>query len=412
MTELRNACLFDGTKLHEGRFDVRIEGNVIAAVAAHNPNAPAIEGAIDVAGRTVMPGLIQGHMHADLFAYSAQDFASGQTLGKERPPGVLMAIALRTCGVMFDSGYTGFIGAACSSNTDPQLKMAIAEGIVEGPRIRACSHHLGTTGDNNGPQRWWDIASVPGTDVFADGPDAMTKLVREEIRSGAEIIKIYSSAGHGIPVRVGMRNMSRAEIAAVVEAAHGRGVLVRSHACTKDLIMEALDLGIDVIDHGDEVDEECIERMAKAGTFWIPSLRYVDFGVALWAANDPDMLRAQAQYRKMLPIAHKAGVRILLGDDYGGTPGFGHFVGCYAEEIAMYAGIDGLSVADVLSWGTRNGGALLVDEPARVGVVEVGAMADLIVVEGDLLGDATLLSRPAESLKLVMADGKIVRNRL
>ena len=407
--EIRNAGLFDGTGFRDGRYDIRVENNRISAVAAHVPGVPAVPDCIDVHGGTVMPGLIQGHMHADLFAYSTADFASGLTLGKERPPGVLMAIALRTCGVMFDSGFTGFIGAACSSHTDPQLKMAIAEGIVEGPRIRACSHHVGTTGDNNGPRRWWDMASVPGTDIFADGVDGMTRLVREEIRAGAEILKIYSSAGHGIPNRMGMRNMSRPEIAAVVEAAHGRGALVRSHACTKDLVLEALELGIDVIDHGDEIDEECIELMAKAGTFWVPSLRYVDFGVASWAAGDPDMVRAQAQYRKMLPIAHKAGVRILLGDDYGGTPGFGHFVGCYAGEIEIYAGIEGLTIADVLSWGTRNGGALLVDQPAKVGVIEPGALADLIVVEGDLAGDATLLQRPQDAVKLVMADGKIVR---
>lgn len=412
MIELLNACVFDGMTLRDGRYDIRIEGNAIAGIVPHRPSAPVSDSGIDLDGRTVLPGLIHGHMHADLFKLTAADFMSGMTLGRERPPGVLMAIALRTCGVMLDSGFTGFVGAACSSYTDPQLKMAIEEGIVDGPRIRPCSHHVGTTGDNNAPRRWWDISSEPGTDVFADGPDAMRKLVREEIRAGARIIKIYSSAGHGIESRVGMRNMARDEIAAVVDAAHGRGVLVRSHVCTKELIMEALDLGIDVIDHGDEIDEECIERMAKAGTFWVPSLRYVDAAAASWAANDPDVHRACQQYRRMLPIAHRAGIPILLGDDYGGDPQFGHFVGCYAGEIPMYAGIDGLSVADVLSWGTVNGGKLLVDAPARVGIVEEGALADLIVVEGDLLGDATLLQRPGETLKLVVTDGRIVRNRL
>ena len=178
------------------------------------------------------------------------------------------------------------------------------------------------------------------------------------------------------------------------------------------LILEALEMGIDVIDHGDEVDEECIELMAKAGTFWVPSLRYIDFGIASFGAGDPDMVRAQAQYRKMLPIAHQAGVRILLGDDYGGSPSFGHFPGCYAGEIALYAGIAGLSVADVLSWGTRNGGALLVDRPATVGVIDPGAFADIIVVEGDLAGDAALLQRPQDAVKLVMADGKVVRRSI
>lgn len=140
--ELRDAALFDGHVFREGRYDIRVEDNLITAVTPHDARADSSHGAIDLDGRTVMPGLVHGHMHAELFAYGAADFMGGQTLGKERPPGVLMAIAMRTCGVMFDSGFTGFIGAACSSYTDPQLKMAITDGIVDGPRIRACSHHV------------------------------------------------------------------------------------------------------------------------------------------------------------------------------------------------------------------------------------------------------------------------------
>ncbi|MCK9541388.1 MAG: amidohydrolase family protein [Novosphingobium sp.] len=413
MVILANAAVFDGSRRLEGRYDVAIQDKHIRAISPAGIGGDAHgDSVVHLDGLTLMPGLIHSHMHADLFKYTAQDLASGQILGKERPPGVMMAIALRTCRVLLESGYTGFVGAACSNNIDAQLKAAIEEGIWAGPRIRPCGHHIGTTGDNNDIARWWHTATEPGTDVFGDGPHELQKIVRREIRSGVEIIKIYSSAGHGIADRVGMRNMSRAEIAAVVEAAHGRGALVRAHACTKDLILEAIELGIDVIDHGDEIDEECIDRMQAAGTFWVPSLAYIDKALRGWGQSDPSLHKANDQVRRMLPIAHAAGIRILLGDDYGGDEELGHYVGRYAREIALYSGIEGIEAAHVLAWGTRNAGELLVDSPERVGIVAPGALADLIVVDGDPARDASLLCDPASSLKAVMRDGNVVLNRL
>ena len=142
--------------------------------------------------------------------------------------------------------------------------MAIDEDIIPGPRIRACGHHLGTTGDMNNGGRWWKAYQTPGTDVCADGPDALRTLVRQEINRGAETIKIFASAGHGQPHRT-TRNMSRDEIAAIIDAAHERGAKVRAHVADKAMIMECIELGLDVVDHGDEVDEEVIAAMAEAG---------------------------------------------------------------------------------------------------------------------------------------------------
>jgi len=123
--------------------------------------------------------------------------------------------------------------------------------------------------------------------------------------------------------------------------------------------------------------------------------------------------------RTTLPVAHAAGVRILIGDDYSGVfrdlipdDPLDHQVGNYGREFAFYASIDGLTPADVLSWGTRNAGELLVDPPASVGVVEPGALADLIVVDGDPVADLGLLARPADSLKAVIRDGVFVIDRL
>ena len=121
----------------------------------------------------------------------------------------------------------------------------------------------------------------------------------------------------------------------------------------------------------------------------------------------------------MLPIAHQAGVRILIGDDYSGVlrhliedDPLDHEVGNYGRELPFYAEIDGLSPTDVLTWATRNAGQLLVDPPDRVGVIEPGALADLIVVDGDPLSDLTLLARPEEALRAVIRDGSFAINRL
>jgi imidazolonepropionase-like amidohydrolase len=121
----------------------------------------------------------------------------------------------------------------------------------------------------------------------------------------------------------------------------------------------------------------------------------------------------------MLPVAQQAGVRILVGDDYSGVfrnmikdDPLDHQVGNYGREFGYYGEIDGLSPAEVLRWGTSNAGQLLLDLPARVGVVEPGALADLIVVDGDPVADLSVLARPNETLRAVIRDGAVVIDRL
>jgi imidazolonepropionase-like amidohydrolase len=410
-----NAQVFDGRRLLPGRKSVRLDGKRIAEVIEGPSADPA---AIDLAGMTLMPGLITCHFHPDFFKFTLAEGASGEPLGKERPPGVLMAIGVRNCRVLLESGFTGYLGAACSNDIDAQLKMAIAEGIVPGPRIRPCSQHICTTGDVNDSKKWWRRFDTPGTEVFVDGPDDMRKTVREFIRRGAETIKIFTSSGHGgLPWPV-PRNMARDEIAAVVEAAHMRGVMVRAHAATREMIRECVELGVDLIDHGDEIDEEIIGMMAERGTYWVPSLVYptcmIDLG---WA--DADLPGQVANVRRLLPLAQQAGVRILAGDDYSGVfrevipdDPLDHQVGTYGREFAMYGAIEGLSAADVLSWGTANAGQALTGGNDRLGTIEPGALADLIVVDGDPTADLSLLGRPQQALKAVIRDGVLTIDRL
>src|SRR3546814_1267655 len=96
---------------------------------------------------TLMPGMITCHLHPDFFKFTLAMGMSGERPGNEFPPGVMMAIGVRTCRVLLESGFTGYVGAACAHNIDAQLKISIAEDIIHGPRIRACSHHIGTTAD-------------------------------------------------------------------------------------------------------------------------------------------------------------------------------------------------------------------------------------------------------------------------
>lgn len=413
MLVIENAAIFDGRRLLPGRHSVTLDGNLIGAV--HAPSPPSGAETVDAAGMTLLPGLISSHLHSDFFKFNIAD---GDRLGKERPPGVLMAIGVRTCRVLLESGFTGFSGASCSNDIDAQLKMAIEEDIIPGPRIRACGHHLGTTGDMNNGGRWWKAYQTPGTDVCADGPDELRKLVRQEINRGAETIKIFASAGHGQPNRT-TRNMSRTEIAAIIETAHERGAKVRAHVADKAMIMECIELGLDVVDHGDEVDDEVIAAMAEAGTFWVPSLIFLRSLLELGYAEKFGVTRAQYDHvRAMLPVAQAAGVRILIGDDYSGVfrdvmddDPLDHQVGNYGREFAYYGQIDGLTPEVVLSWGTANAGELLVDPPGRVGVIEPGALADLILVDGDPVADLSLLARPAEALRAVIRDGVPILDR-
>src|SRR5262249_22644706 len=152
---------------------------------------------------------------------------------------------------------------------------------------------------------------------------------------------------------------------AAVQAAHHRGAKVRAHCADREMIAECVELGVDIIDHGDEIDEALIDAMARAGTCWVPSLIYPKCLLELgW--GDAAVQHHYDHVRAMLPKAQAAGVKILIGDDYSGVfrdvlpdDPLDHQVGNYGREFAYYGAIEGLSPADVLSWGTANAGEVL-----------------------------------------------------
>jgi imidazolonepropionase-like amidohydrolase len=205
--------------------------------------------------------------------------------------------------------------------------------------------------------------------------------------------------------------MSREEMAAGIEAAHLRGVKVRGHIANREAIHMALDLGMDVIDHGDGLDDECIERLVDTGTPLVPSMlfpaRLLQSMAGASLGFTDSMKQDLEAMAEVLPRANAAGVRLVLGDDYGAI-GLPH--GCYGEELAYYADEIGIPVLDVIRWATKHG-AELMGRGHELGTVAQGKLADLVVVDGDPVADVTLLA-DRDKLVAVVQGGRLLTDRL
>ncbi len=405
----RGANLLDGMRAAQPNQSVVVEGERIVSVEPDAETRPG-DRVIELAGRTLMPGLITCHYHAAYNGITMQPVP----LGTEKPPAYLAVAAARNVETALQCGFTGVVSAGGPHDIDAQLKMAIEDGVIEGPRILAGSRGLDTTGDYNALGDWWWEIGNSGGHLFIDGPDAFRKAVRQEIRRGAEIIKIFPSGGHGIAEPNTTRGLTHAELAAAVEATHQRGKKIRAHCPWKTLILECIELGVDVIDHGDELDEEVIQALLRSRTFLAPSMLFlkkllgdVD-NVAGATAEQLAPIRGDFDnMRKMVPEANAAGVKLVLGDDYGLVM-MPH--GSYAEELELYVKTVGIAPLDVIRWGTVNGAELL-GMGAELGSVEAGKLADLLVVDGDPSVDITLLQDRAK-LRAILKGGRFVKDEL
>jgi len=410
-TVFTGANLLDGANPPRPATTVVVEGERIAQVALDGAVAPRPgDRVVALGGRTLMPGMASCHFHASFDGATLDLFP----LGMDQPAGVLMLRAARNVRRALECGFTTLVGAGGGDDIDAQLVMAIDQGVIQGPRLLPCSRNLGTTSGYIDLEPWWYRMGNLGACRMADGPDGFRQAVREEVKRGARMIKLFVTGGHG-NVRAATRELTREELAAVVETAHARGALVRAHCAWKPAILECVELGVDVIDHGDEIDAECIDAMAEAGTFLDPSALYLEklltyaplehapgFAPAREASR-----RELENLQRWLPEAEAAGVRIVLGDDYG-TVLMPH--GTYAEELEYYVKKMGFAPLAVLRWATRNGAAL-AGLGHELGAVELGRLADLLVVEGDPSVDVAVLG-DERRLRAVLKGGVFVKDAL
>ncbi|HTU37647.1 MAG TPA: amidohydrolase family protein [Acidimicrobiales bacterium] len=358
-------------------------------------------------GRTVMPGMVSSHFHATYHELGSK----AAPFGLEEPPALQAVRAAHHLQLALHCGFTGVVSAGAPFAIDASMKTAIAEGLFPGPRLMAGSRDVSTTGhagDKSFPW-YWDVGAR-GAVNRSDGPDEFRRAVREEIKQGAEIIKMFVTGGHGTVAPGEQMEMSRAELTAGIEAAHERGALVRGHIANGEAIHMALDAGIDVVDHGDGLDELAIERMVELGTFLVPSqlfpARFAELmggGLGFTASMAEEIERSMA----MLPRANEAGIKLLCGDDYGAIS-LPH--GDYAHELEFYVKEAGIPALDVVRWATQNGAALL-GRGHELGAVKEGYLADLVVVDGDPLADIGVLQDRARILA-VMKGGTLVKDEL
>jgi imidazolonepropionase-like amidohydrolase len=390
------------------RGTVVVDGKRIAEVV---PTGVAVaagpdDRVVDLGGRTVMPGMVTCHFHASYHELGAKP----GPFGLEEPPPLQAVRAVNNLELAVRAGFTGAVSAGAPHGIDAAMKLAIAEGAIVGPRLLAGSHDISSTGHANDDSFpwYWDVRAR-GALRCCDGPDEFRKAVREEVKAGAEIVKLFVTGGHGTTRPSELTELAPDELQAAIETAHQRGVKIRGHIANREALLLAVGYGIDVVDHADGMDDECVDRLAEAGTFVVPSqlfpIRLHELmGSALGFTDD--MKREVDASLAMLRRAQDAGVRLLLGDDYGAI-GFPH--GHYADELGFYVERAGMSPAEVLGWATVNGAALLGNDD--LGTVEAGKLADLLVVDGDPLADVGILADPARLLA-VLKNGTSVTDGL
>ncbi len=400
-TLFANANLLDGEHAARPNTTVVVEAERITRVSGEREAPGPGDRLVDLAGRTLMPGMVSSHFHSTYDSITIMP----QPLGLESPPGYLALVAARHLRFALESGFTSVIsGGAINEDTDAQLKLAIRNGIIEGPRLMAGSRGLDTTGGYTDTESWWWNLGNHGAQRFCDGPDQFRHAVRDEIKRGAEIIKLFASGGHAVQEEIEESSFTFEEVRACVEAAHQRGKKVRAHSVWRQSILDCVKAGVDLVDHADYMDDEIIEKMVQQGTYVLPSMYFVNE----WLKDAPNIVQAtEAQLRpirdeyenirRVLPTANEAGVKLLIGDDYG-ILCLAHGVGEYAKELEFYVKEIGIPPLDVIRWATRNGGEFM---GLGAGTVEEGRLADLLVVDGDPSVDIGLLHDPAKLLAIV-----------
>jgi imidazolonepropionase-like amidohydrolase len=356
-----------------------------------------------------MPGMVSGHFHS---TYHNIVVPIMPPLGLESPPAMQAYIAAHNARLALRSGVTSVVGANEAWDVDPSLAAAIEQGLTVGPRVIPGSREMVTTSDSNDVVPWWWESQAWGGIRICDSADEFRKAVRQEIKRGAEIVKLFATGGHGVRLSGDTSAITLEEMKAAVEAAHRLGKRARAHVASKAGIMMCVEAGIDIIDHGDGLDAECIAALAEKQMILVPSVYAPLQSLAESGDADPisgfqtDRGKAIRAMLDVLPAAVEGGVKICLGDDYGAkaTP---H--GTYGKEPGAYVKWAGIDPLEVIKWATSNGGALVGRDD--VGRLETGMVADVIVVRGDPIQDIDLLG-DVDNVLLVMRDGQTFFDQL
>jgi len=405
---LHNARLWDGVSDEAvDNATVVVEGaRICEAGAGVSYSAEATR--IDCGGRFLMPGLIDAHYHANTPSY---DF-----YGTDRMhPALLASHAVQLLTGAVDRGYTTIRDAG---GGDVGLAQALDAGLIDGPRFFYPGKALTQTG-GHGDMRKRGEPDLCGCGEYAgviceavDGPDEIRKAVRQRFRQGATQIKIFLSGGVSTELApLEMPHFTDAEILVAVEEAARRGSYVMAHCHTDVGARRCVELGVRTIEHGSLITPETAKLIAEAGSYVVPTLSAGE----LIAKNAADLgLPASATQKvrevnkrtlEAIEACVKAGVKLGLGCDLHGDI----FLQTQGRELLLRGQIQ--RPVDVLRSATSIN-AEIVQRAGELGQITPGALADLILVDGDPLSDLSVFVESAKTVRLVIIDGKVRRDRL
>jgi len=423
---IRNAQIFDGRsdKLRAGS-EVVVSGNLITAIRA--AGSPIESGAttIDAGGRVLLPGLIDAHVHPAIPVSFAQI--------RDNDPGYLTARAAAEARAMLMRGFTTIrdMGGPVFG-----IRQAIDEGIIEGPRIFPSGALISQTSGHGDlrqridtPSRRWSGQSDPletqGYALIADGPDEVAAAVREQLRLGATQIKLMAGGGiSSIYDPIDSVQYFESELRAAVQAAADWGTYVTVHAYTPAAIRRAVEAGVRSVEHGHLIDEPTMKLIAERGVVLSPQA-YLFSGIFNTppVPGAPPLTPTQIAQReksamvasgldRMMQLARQYDVKIAFGTDVFGAP---RVFALQSREFG--ARLRWFTPLEILRQATSiNGGLLALSGPrntyGRVGVIEPGALADLLIVDGNPLEDIRVLEEPQKNLRIIVKDGRVVKNTL
>jgi len=388
--------------------EVLVEGNRISAVnRADTPIAHDGATVIDGGGTaTLMPGLIESHAHLSID--NTDDLAS---IGMV-PPEENTLIAARNAGFYLDCGITSCISAAAAKpRLDVVIRNAINAGEIPGPRLLAASPWLTVT-SGLGDLRTLHMPHMSSMAIVLDGPDQFRQQVRELIREGVDIIKLVVSGDTFVPHAPSEATvMSESEVAAAAEVVHAHGKRMSAHARSADAVKLCVRHGVKVIYHANFLDEEALDLL-EANKDWV--FVSPNIGFTAIAAHEGEQWFTEEQVQQLgfreelegaargLKELRKRGVRILGGGDYGfGLTPHGN----NARDLDHLVRHCDFTPMEAILTMTREGGDAM-DLPGELGQVQEGFLADLLLVDGDVLADTNILL-DRDRLLAVMKDGQL-----
>ena len=389
VTVLKPARVFDGDTMHEG-WAVRVKGERIDAVGPEASVAAAGAKVVDLPRSTLTPGLVEGHSHILLHAYSEASWTD--QVSKE---GLALRVARATnhLRATLMAGFTTVrdLGTEGAQYADVELRDAVRQGIVPGPRVLASTKAIVATGSYQ--PKFVPEWSVPQGAEEADGVDSLMRVVRDQIGRGADWIKLYGDYRWG-PLPGSHPTFTLEEMKRAVETADSAGVPVAVHTSTPEGMRRATLAGAATIEHGNEGTPEIFKLMVEHHVAWCPTLTA---GAGPWPPADPNSA-ANVRRRAVFKSALDAGVTIINGSDVGTFP---H--GDNARELeAMVA--YGMTPSAAVKSATSTAAKVLRMEN-QIGQVKAGLFADLVAFDGDPTKEIAALRR----VTFVMKNGEVYK---